>query len=203
MKHIYLSPHADDVALSCGGRILMDPGHRTDSLVLTVFTSQRSYTDHPRRRQSARFADAISPERDGEDQSAWRSIGVEWRNLGLPEALLRGSFPFKRRRSAQDRDVEDQLYERVVELASSYPEATFYFPAGVGGHIDHLICRDVACRLLHEAVTSPVLYEDAPYWWLKPLRSRFYEGVRTKLLSNEQEGPAHSNGLGLIQYLFR
>ena len=40
LKHIYISPHADDVALSCGGQILSNPASKEDTLVLNVFTSE-------------------------------------------------------------------------------------------------------------------------------------------------------------------
>jgi LmbE family N-acetylglucosaminyl deacetylase len=51
-----------------------------------------------------------------------------------------------------------------------------YFPLGIGGHVDHQLCRDVGLRLLAEGrrwvmpgpdyTGTAVFYEDFPYaWW--------------------------------------
>jgi len=203
LKHIYVSPHADDVALSCGGQILANPDHRSDSLVLTVFTSEEDNSGEAAADQ-ARFVDAIHADRDKEDEAAWSSIGVAWRALRLPEALLRGSFPFSIRRSPRDRQVMEQLGDIMAAYMRAYPDAQFYFPAGIGRHVDHLLCRDVALDLLRNQASARIaFYADAPYWWLRFLRIAQYDemGLRAAPSDPATRLPAH--GISLPQYLLR
>ena len=203
MKHIYVSPHADDVALSCGGQILANPDHRSDSLVLTVFTSEQdaskqAATDRPK------FVDALHADRDREDEAAWNSVGVAWRALRLPEALLRGSFPFSIKRSERDRQVMVELLDIIASYMRTFADAQFYFPAGIGRHIDHLLCRDVGLDMLRRYESGRIVfYEDAPYWWLRFLRRAHYheQGVGPAISDSAADLP--TLGIGLLQYLTR
>jgi LmbE family N-acetylglucosaminyl deacetylase len=62
-----------------------------------------------------------------------------------------------------------------AEIARLEPQR-IYFPLGVGGHVDHQLCRSVGIDLLRETASwtmpgpdwrrSVVFYEDFPYaWW--------------------------------------
>lgn len=204
MKHIYVSPHADDVALSCGGQILANPHRASDSLVLTVFTSEEGLSKGAVTRDQPKFVDAIHVDRDKEDEAAWNLVGVPLRTLGLPEALLRGSFPFSISRNARDREVSAILYDRLASYIRTYPEARFYFPAGIGRHVDHLLCRDVALDLLQNHTSAKIVfYEDAPYWWLRFLRRAQYRELGSGPLKRDSAEYSPENGIGLLQYLFR
>ena len=203
MKHIYVSPHADDVALSCGGQILANPDHRSDSLVLTVFTSEEDDSGQAAVDQ-ARFVDALHADRDREDEAAWSSIGVAWRALRLPEALLRGSFPFSIRRSPRDRQAMEELGDIIAAYMRAHPDAQFYFPAGIGRHVDHLLCRDVAIDLLrNRASASIAFYEDAPYWWLRFLRIAQYDEMGLGSAPSDPAIGLPTYGVSLLQYLLR
>lgn len=202
MKHIYVSPHADDVALSCGGQILMNPDRRSDTLVLTAFTSDDASPAAATIKRS-NFVDAIHAQRDTEDEAAWNSVGVPWRALGLPEALLRHTFPFAIFGSGSDPEIKGQLRDIIASYMQTYPDAKFYFPAGIGRHVDHLLCRDVAFDLLRTHAQARIaLYEDTPYWWLRFLKKAHY---REFGLSSSSAHPIHSGvcGIGLRHYLLR
>lgn len=200
-KHIYLSPHSDDVALSCGGQILANPTRRTDTLVFNVFTSQEQDAGKV---QSALF-DSVNSERTSEDQAAWAYAGVETHDLNLPEALLRKRFPFRLGpRRVDESEAASALHGALSAYVAKYPGATFHFPAGIGSHVDHLICREAAFRLLDEgAVDRIMLYEDVPYSWLKFIRDQSYrELLRSVELDPEgRTGAFRGDGLALSGYL--
>jgi LmbE family N-acetylglucosaminyl deacetylase len=175
VKHIYLSPHSDDVALSCGGQILADPAREQDIMVLNIFASDPEHSQGGPRKKETMFLNA---ERASEDKSAWESIGVATRHANLPEALLRGRFPLAILACKGDDRIIDDLHETMLSWVRSHPDAVFHFPAGFGNHIDHLVCRTVAFRLLDEgAVEKIVFYEDIPYCWLRFIRLPYYRAL--------------------------
>ncbi len=96
-------------------------------------------------------------------------------NLDLPDAVYRGyegddallGNPFE-----DDEPPTDILRREILRLE---PQQV-YFPLGVGGHVDHRLCRDAALSMLtdEEAWVMPApslagrlsFYEDFPYaWW--------------------------------------
>jgi LmbE family N-acetylglucosaminyl deacetylase len=175
VKHIYLSPHSDDVALSCGGQILADAAREQDIMVLNIFASDPDHAQGGPRKMENMFLNA---ERASEDRSAWESIGVATRHANLPEALLRGRFPLAILPRKGDDRIIDDLHKAMLSWVQSHPDAVFHFPAGFGNHIDHLVCRTVAFRLLDEdAVEKIVFYEDIPYCWLRFIRLPYYRAL--------------------------
>ena len=95
--------------------------------------------------------------------------------LDLPDAVFRGyegddellGMP------RADDDAPDEMLRQ--EIARLEPQKV-YFPLGVGGHVDHQLCREVGIRLLQEGrrwvMPGPdyagivAFYEDFPYaWW--------------------------------------
>jgi LmbE family N-acetylglucosaminyl deacetylase len=158
---IILSPHLDDAALSCGGRMLGDQS----VLVVNVFNRgcwwRFPYTlDDAHRIQACRYA---------EESLVSRMSGSAMKMLDLPEALLRG-HPFEElftaRPDNRDDEVAATLRAAVGALAREYPLAHWFLPLAVGEHIDHHIVRDSAiAALTAQGVNSTHLhfYEDLPY----------------------------------------
>ncbi len=95
--------------------------------------------------------------------------------LDLPDAVFRGYEGDAQLLSAprpDDTAPLDLLRQEIVRLE---PQKV-YLPLGVGGHVDHQLCRDVGVALLNDArrwvMPGPdyagkvVFYEDFPYaWW--------------------------------------
>ncbi len=95
--------------------------------------------------------------------------------LDLPDAVFRGYEGDAQLLGAprpDDTAPFDLLRQEIVRLE---PQKV-YLPLGVGGHVDHQLCRDVGIALLHEprrwVMPGPdyagkvVFYEDFPYsWW--------------------------------------
>ncbi len=92
--------------------------------------------------------------------------------LDLPDAVFRGYEGDAELLGAPRDDDETPFDQLRVEIDRLEPQRV-YFPLGVGGHIDHQLCREVGVRLLEEprrwVMPGPdyagmvAFYEDFPY----------------------------------------
>ena len=95
--------------------------------------------------------------------------------LDLPDAVYRG-YDGDAELLGPPRDDDPAPLELLrSEIVRLEPQMV-YFPLAIGGHVDHLLCRDVGVALLSEGrrwvmpgpafVGSVSFYEDFPYvWW--------------------------------------
>jgi len=95
--------------------------------------------------------------------------------LDLPDAVFRG-YEGDEQLLGAPREDDTAPYELLRrEIARLEPQQV-YLPLGVGGHVDHQLCREVGVRLLSEGrkwvMPGPeyagvvAFYEDFPYaWW--------------------------------------
>ena len=95
--------------------------------------------------------------------------------LDMPDAVFRG-YEGDEQLLGPPRPDDTLPYEHLRgEIVRLEPQKV-YLPLGVGGHVDHQLCRDVGIGLLNEArrwvMPGPdyagkvVFYEDFPYsWW--------------------------------------
>jgi len=165
---LFLSPHLDDVAFSCGGLLagLGDRGWRT--VMVTAFTA----TILP----AAGFALAcqldkgLPPEADymalrrAEDRTAAALLGVaDLRWLGLPEAPHRGydDAPELFGALRPGDDVWRLLAARVAALVAELAPDLMLAPQGLGGHVDH---RQLIRAVQEAGGSAPIAwYRDTPY----------------------------------------
>ncbi len=95
--------------------------------------------------------------------------------LDLPDAVFRG-YEGDEDLLGAPRDDDTAPYEVLRREITRLEPQKVYFPLGVGGHVDHQLCRDVGIRLLQEGrrwvMPGPeyagivTFYEDFPYaWW--------------------------------------
>jgi LmbE family N-acetylglucosaminyl deacetylase len=158
---VIVSPHPDDAALSCGGRMLGDHA----LLVVNCFT-RAAWWRFP---FTSADADRIQACRNAEEALVSRLSGCAAGALDLPEALLRGRTMddvFTATPDVRDDGVRRAIGEAVHRLAVEHPLAHWYLPLGVGNHIDHRLARDVALDALRERgvrTTHLHFYEDLPY----------------------------------------
>jgi LmbE family N-acetylglucosaminyl deacetylase len=191
---IFLSPHYDDVVLSCGGVVasLADAGCRP--LMVTVFggeTPEELVGDFARWKHSRwgyASADEVLAVRRAEDAAAAAILGCRTRWLGFFDAIYRGE------RYARDGELfgtPDEIEAGLVPLIAaeirSLPEweegTRVYVPLGVGGHVDHQLTF-AAGRLLAAQGVPVFAYEDCPYAIHTP------EGVARRLADlGAQVGP--------------
>jgi LmbE family N-acetylglucosaminyl deacetylase len=141
---LYVSPHGDDVPLSCAARLVAEAESGLEVTILTVF-------GEPRPRQ-APLADR----------------GIREVSLGLPEASARDASYADFARAAGGRQPEDDGWAETAAaaLADARHRAgarQVYVPLGVGEHIDHRLCHEAALRAFEAGSGGNVyLYEDRP-----------------------------------------
>ena len=164
---LFLSPHLDDVAFSCGAfaAVLRDRGWRT--VLATVFT--RSVVRAEGFALACQLDKGLGAEVDymalrrDEDRDAAGILGfAECLHLGLEEAPHRGYDSPAALFGAVRAD--DRAWQAVAELAAGLARgaapALVLAPQGLGGHVDHL----QMARAVREGVLAPVWwYRDTPY----------------------------------------
>jgi LmbE family N-acetylglucosaminyl deacetylase len=175
---VIVSPHLDDAVLSCWSVLT---GWR-EVEVVNVFTGAPALAKDLNEAELLTGADdalARARERAREDRAALGVAGARPRNLDLLDHLhwTAGGQPpppswrrvarrlVRRRRDAPGAD-EDRLRE-VVEATSPHidRQAHVYAPAGLGGHPDHELVRELGCRLLREGARVS-FYADQPYCYV-------------------------------------
>ena len=178
-RHIYLSPHFDDVVYSCGGTLGVQASVGLRPLVITIFAGipDNSMTPGPLttqilremgfRPQEAQQAVLI---RRQEDARALDYLHADYLWLNYPDAIFRGTPAFYTEKSQlingevhpSDLWIDRQLAENLVALHERLPDAVWYAPLGIGRHVDHQIVCSAADRLI-QLGANVKLYEDFPY----------------------------------------
>ena len=177
-RHIFLSPHFDDVAYSCGGTLGVQVSVGLRPLVITVFggAPQQGTTLSPfaldvhRKWGFSQDIDAVLQARRQEDSAAMELLGVDYLWLTYPEAIYRGTPAYYNSDSEimggevnpGDRWIDEELAEILVSLRKRLPDTVWYAPLSVGRHVDHQIVCSAADRLT-EMGAKVNLYEDFPY----------------------------------------
>jgi len=171
MKWIFLSPHLDDIAFSCGGLVwdLTDTGHSVE--IWTINAGDPPDEDLSPLAQALHHnwglgSDVVQIRRN-EDQKASKIIGAVPRYFSYLDCIYRktpeGEFYY-----TADGDLfggldsrETDLIEKLtVQLLEELPEdARVVAPLGIGNHVDHELTRKAANRL----GIPLTFYADYPY----------------------------------------
>lgn len=170
---IYLSPHLDDAALSCGGRIWQQVEAGEPVRVLTVFAGiprpdrpQSTFAEELHKRWAASW-DAIVTRRR-EDREALTLLGAEAIHWDYHDCIYRqepdGSYAYADEDAlwgpmgSSDAALVEELRDRIAGLPAGWGKV-LHVPLAAGGHVDHRIVRGAA-----EESGRPLLYyEDFPY----------------------------------------
>lgn len=173
-RALYLSPHLDDAALSCGGLIRRQVLSGTPVLVVTVFAGEPQHVELSAyaTQMHNRWGNASHPTsvRREEDRSAMDLLGAEYLHLAYADAIYRfsdDSFLY-----SSDQELfgpihlsESTLLSRLAEIIAGLHtsrDETVYAPLAVGNHVDHQLVRDALLSLQAHS-TQIVFYEDYPY----------------------------------------
>lgn len=168
VEPIFVEPHYDDVALSCGGFVSQEA--RTGSpLILTVFGGE------PQDLNLSDFASkmhddwGLSPaeavgRRRAESACATTELGAAIRTTWLPfqDAIYRDH--------RYDSDAAlfgtvldgDELINSLAVSIAEVGEGPFYVPMGVGNHVDHQIVFEAA-KMMAADGRQVYCYPDLPY----------------------------------------
>ena len=169
---LYLAPHLDDAALSCGGQI----AHRTAAgervLIVTIMAGDPSagaaseYIESLHTRWQ--LADDAAAQRRAEDARACALLGADFVHLSAPDCIYRMHPETGEPFYTSDPDIfgdvhplEAGMVEQIAAELAALPAASEVFaPLTLGHHVDHLLVRQAA-----EQVWGAQLgyYEDYPY----------------------------------------
>lgn len=166
---LFISPHLDDVAFSCGGTLVKLLRANLTATVCTIFTAS---VDDPRgfalRCQTDK---GLAPGIDymllrrAEDAEFARAIGgASVRHLAFREAPHRGYesaaelFAGER---IDDEEVWREIADELKRLARELNPQIVFAPQGLGNHVDHLQTIRAVCAA--EFRVPVVWYRDTPY----------------------------------------
>lgn len=170
--HLYISPHFDDLVLSCGGRIVHQRVRGDRVLAIDVFAGKpvpstviSGFAAHHHQRWGGK-RDPIA-DRRREERQALSVLGVDFVWLDHLDAIYRGDQYLSDLELFGDVQAADSptvaaLADQIEAIWCRTPGAVVYSPLGVGNHVDHQICRRAALALIPSGA-EVILYEDFPY----------------------------------------
>jgi LmbE family N-acetylglucosaminyl deacetylase len=171
---IYLSPHLDDVALSCGGQIYQQTAAGESVLVVTIMAGDPAvdqlspFADSLHRRWSLSNLAGVVQARRKEDAVACQILGAAFQHWSIPDCIYRAD-PDTDQLLYEDvaaifgpiRETEHSLVQSVSEAFRQLPEHGYLVPPlTLGHHVDHQIVRRAAAMGYGPDLWH---YEDYPY----------------------------------------
>jgi LmbE family N-acetylglucosaminyl deacetylase len=172
---LFVSPHLDDIALSCGGlvRRLSSRGQRV--VIATVCTADRSAGQLlSAAAQHVHWEWQLGDDqpyaiRRKEDEAGCKVLGAEPAHLGLLDAIYRhdsASEPLYTRNFIGGQVAEHDwqyFFPKVKAALQPWIRSAqqVYAPLSIGGHVDHVLVRQAIEELAEDAQVT--YYEDYPY----------------------------------------
>ena len=170
---IYLSPHLDDVTLSCGGQLFQatNAGQRVLIVTITAGDPPNSAVSGYAQSLHDRWAlatDAVAARR-AEDEAANAILGADTLHWSLPDCIYRyhptTGTPFY----VSDPDIFGAVNPAELPVVATLSEQIaalpahrqLYVPLTIGHHVDHQLTRLAAERAFPQAQLC--YYEDYPY----------------------------------------
>jgi LmbE family N-acetylglucosaminyl deacetylase len=172
-QHIFLSPHYDDIALSCGGTARLAARSGTRPLIALIFGSEpdlsQPLSDFAESMHQGWGLDTASviAGRRAEEAAASAILGADDRFLPFHDAIYRGmSYTSNEQLFSAPVEEETNLPGRIIDelglsgLATTH--ARIYAPLAIGSHVDHQLAFESG-RELANAGWDVWFYEDLPY----------------------------------------
>ena len=177
MVHLFISPHLDDIALSCGGYAYRLSHAGEEVLIATVCTadappgiplSPSAQHEH----WQWKLGDRPYEQRSIEDDHVAGLLGASYIHMGLLDAIYRydeNGEPLYSGKGFMGGKVHPsdwanqfpELLSLLEDLFVTFSPGRVYCPLAAGGHVDHLITR----RAIEQQCSADriVYYEDYPY----------------------------------------
>ncbi len=181
MRWVYLSPHFDDVVLSCGGLVWEQVRAGLDVQVWTICAGA-PHTDAGlsefARELHARWGTGIEAVgvRRAEDERAIGLLGAGRRYWNLPDCIYRrlpdGAWLINSNDDlwqplhSSEQGVVDRLarwMRRGIKQAASPADTRLVSPLTLGNHIDHAVVRAAAEQMAKKTAVELWYYPDYPY----------------------------------------
>ena len=169
---IYLSPHLDDAALSCGGQIYEQTAVGKSVLIVTLMAGDPPGGPLSAFAQSLherwQLATDVVAARRAEDAAACRILGADYAHWGILDCVYRTHpqdgqplYPTWADVIGAIHQTEEALIARLAAQMAEFPASSqVYAPLAVGNHVDHQVTRAAAERCFGERL---IYYEDYPY----------------------------------------
>ncbi len=160
MERLYISPHLDDVALSCGGTIYRQASKGDQITVATVFTNSgnnHALVEHYKQRKTSDF-------------NAGQELNFTSIHLEIPDAPFRNScykdfytIMFPNRQANHFKNDLIMIKKQINKVIEELQPDIIYAPLGAGTHIDHQLVFDAVSDINNVPITY---YEERPYTFL-------------------------------------
>lgn len=169
---IYLSPHLDDAALSCGGQIFQRTQAGETILILTIMAGDPPNSTFSEFAQELHerweLASDMVAVRRAEDIRACHVLGADYVHWDIPDCIYRADavtgepfYPVWEKVISSIHPQEEKLVRQLaLQFASLPPGGQILAPLGVGSHVDHQIVRAAAEWCWG---SNLFYYEDYPY----------------------------------------
>jgi LmbE family N-acetylglucosaminyl deacetylase len=179
-RHIFLSPHYDDIALSCGGTAVLLSREGRQPEVALIFGSPPDPTT-----PLTSFAESLHAEwgldsaqviagRRGEEAIASVILGTTDSFLPFRDAIYRGERYLSNDGifgpvAEDEADVPGAIIEALRLEAAERPTTRLYAPLAIGNHVDHQLAFAAGVALAKRG-WAVWFYEDLPYALRKDAR---------------------------------
>ena len=167
---IFLSPHLDDAALSCGGQIAQATREGAKVLVISVFAGDppEGELSSLARELHQLWGHAQEPfvARRAEDVASSAVLHADFEHWDFHDAIYRRDFDGRllygsRLQLFADPDPADaSLLGELTRRFSAFAGLAVRAPMAIGGHVDHRLVRLAAEAAKLDGLE---LYEDFPY----------------------------------------
>lgn len=174
-RHVFVSAHFDDVALSCGGTVAMLARAGAAPIIAVAFAAapltDAALTDfalaHNTLWGMAGDARLSNVGRRGEERDAAALLGASVITLPFADAIYRGDRYQGNEQLFGAVHADDAALPRTIAAAlsgaiGSLIGARCYVPMAVGRHVDHQLAFLAGCVLAQTGVDI-WCYEDVPY----------------------------------------
>lgn len=165
---LFVSPHLDDAAFSCGGTLIKLASEDWRVILCTIFTAS---VQRPQGfALSCQTDKGLSPEADYMELR--RAEDFEFAQFTNVSELIHLDFaeaPHRNYQSATELfagiKTDDKIWQRVKiklgEINDKFAPDLIFAPAGIGNHIDHL--QTIQAILESNFAAQTVWYQDTPY----------------------------------------
>lgn len=172
MRYIFISPHLDDIPLSCGGIV---NNLTTTNHVVEIWTF---FAGTPQNNELTPFAQSLhdrwklpinAPDiRRDEDMKACAILGASVRYFDFPDCIYRfdqDGKPIIEKEEDLYQDIPDSeqylvnTFQEIIKR-NTYSSDIIVSPMAIGNHVDH---RIVLASILKLKPENLFFYEDYPY----------------------------------------